>query len=145
MDDQTKKLLKECNVGCKMALQSMTQVEDYLEDSELERAVEDYRREHERVEKETSRLLMEAGVSEKDPSPVASASSWITTEMRLMMKGDCHQVAKLMMNGCYMGIQSIAKCQNECRKFFHIFCPPLFCFRYIKMGFFPYQARVVAL
>ena len=33
MDDQTKKLLKECNVGCKMALQSMTQVEDYLEDS----------------------------------------------------------------------------------------------------------------
>ena len=75
MDDQTKKLLKECNVGCKMALQSMTQVEDYLEDSELERAVEDYRREHERVEKETSRLLMEAGVSEKDPSPVASASS----------------------------------------------------------------------
>lgn len=88
MDDQTKKLLKECNVGCKMALQSMTQVEDYLEDSELEQAVEDYRREHERVEKETSRLLMEAGVSEKDPSPVASASSWITTEMRLMMKGD---------------------------------------------------------
>ena len=62
MDDQTKKLLKECNVGCKMALQSMTQVEDYLEDSELERAVEDYRREHERVEKETSRLLMEAGI-----------------------------------------------------------------------------------
>ena len=58
MDDQTKKLLKECNVGCKMALQSMTQVEDYLEDSELEQAVEDYRREHERVEKETSRLLM---------------------------------------------------------------------------------------
>ena len=56
MDDQTKKLLKECNVGCKMALQSMTQVEDYLEDSELEQAVEDYRREHERVEKETSRL-----------------------------------------------------------------------------------------
>ena len=52
---------------------------------------------------------MEAGVSEKDPSPVASASSWITTEMRLMMKGDCHQVAKLMMNGCNMGIQSIAK------------------------------------
>ena len=50
MDDQTKKLLKECNVGCKMALQSMTQVEDYLEDSELEQAVEDYRREHERVE-----------------------------------------------------------------------------------------------
>lgn len=40
MDDQTKKLLKECNVGCKMALQSMTQVEDYLEDSELEQAVE---------------------------------------------------------------------------------------------------------
>ena len=35
--------------------------------------------------------------------------------MRLMMKGDCHQVAKLMMNGCNMGIQSIAKCQNECK------------------------------
>ena len=65
MDDQTKKLLKECNVGCKMALQSMTQVEDYLEDSELEQAVEDYRREHERVEKETSRLLMEAGVYQR--------------------------------------------------------------------------------
>ena len=116
MNDQTAKLLKECNVGCKMALRSMDQVEDYLEDSELERVVEDYRREHEHVEKETSRLLMQAGASEKEPSPMVAASSWITTEMRLMMKGDCHQVAKLMMNGCNMGIQSIAKCQNECKE-----------------------------
>ena len=115
MDDQTKKLLKECNVGCKMALQSMTQVEDYLEDSELEQAVEDYRREHERVEKETSRLLMEAGGSEKEPKPVGFATSWVSKEKGAIVKGDCHQVAKLMMNGCNMGIQSIAKCQNECR------------------------------
>lgn len=116
MNEQTAKLLKECNVGCKMALRSMEQVEDYLEDSELQRVVGDYRREHERIEKETSRLLMQAGAVEKEPSPMAAASSWITTEMRLMMKGDCHQVAKLMMNGCNMGIQTIARCQNECRE-----------------------------
>lgn len=116
MDEQTTKLLKECNVGCKMALRSMEQVEDYLEDSELENVVSDYKKEHEKYEKETSRLLMQAGAVKKEPSPMAAASSWITTEMRLLMKGDCHQIAKLMMNGCNMGIQSIAKCQNECKQ-----------------------------
>lgn len=115
MDEQTAKLLKECNVGCKMALRSMEQVEDYLEDSELEQVVGEYRRQHEQIEQETARLLMKSGAQEKEPSPMAAASSWITTEMRLMMKGDCHQVAKLMMNGCNMGIQSISQCQNQCR------------------------------
>ena len=57
MDDQTKKLLKECNVGCKMALQSMTQVEDYLEDSARARMEVDVaRREVERLNREISDL-----------------------------------------------------------------------------------------
>ena len=44
---------------------------------------------------------------------MASVFSWITTEMKLMIKDDSRQIAKLMMDGCNMGIQSISEAVNE--------------------------------
>ena len=35
MDEQTKKLLKECSSGCKMAINSLNQVRDFVKDEKL--------------------------------------------------------------------------------------------------------------
>ena len=113
MNEDTRKLLEECNSGCKMALGSMKQVKEYIQDEKLKKIVESYKQKHEQLEIESSNLLKGAGNSEKEPGVLASMFSWFTTEMKLMIEDDGHQIAKLMMDGCNMGIQSISEYQNK--------------------------------
>lgn len=114
MDKQTVTLLKECNAGCKMAINSMERLKDFLTNAELEQTLSIYKDQHKKLEEESSKLLKEMGESEQQPDKIASAFSWITTEMKLMIKDDSTQIAKILMNGCNMGIQSISECMNKC-------------------------------
>lgn len=113
MNEDTSKLLKECTSGCKMAIESMGQVQEYIHDEKLMDIIEGYKKKHEELENEAANRLMREGKSEKEPGMMASAFSWFTTEMKLMMKEDSHQVAKLMMDGCNMGIQSVCEYKNK--------------------------------
>ena len=113
MNEDTKKLLQECTSGCKMATESMLQLEKYIEDKKLFEVVQSYKQKHAQLEQEAAQMLGEAGNREKEPDKMASAFSWITTEVKMMIEDDSHQIAKIMMNGCNMGIQSISECLNE--------------------------------
>ncbi len=113
MNDDTIKLLKECTAGCKMALESMGQVEEYIRDSKLKQIIDSYKDKHGKLEKDLAVMLAGAGKTESEPKAMASAFSWFTTEMKLLMKDDSHQIAKLMMDGCNMGIQSVSEYQNQ--------------------------------
>lgn len=112
MISDTGKLLKECNSGCKMAIASMDQVNEFLVDPKLKEVVRIYKGKHEKLELESAKMLAEEGVQEK-ASNVAQAFSWVTTEMKMMLKTDTHEAAKIMMDGCNMGIQSVSKYLNQ--------------------------------
>ena len=58
-------------------------------------------------------MLEDCGIHEKEPSMKAEAFSWISTEMKMMLDRDNSQVAKIMMDGCNMGIQSVGKFLNQ--------------------------------
>ena len=58
-------------------------------------------------------MRMEDGSKEKEPGMMASALSKLTTEKKLMMKDDSGQVAKLVMDGCNMGVQTLGGYINE--------------------------------
>lgn len=113
MNEDTKKLLEECNSGCKMAIQNMDHVYESINVSNLKSVIDHYKSKHEEIEKTTANLLCRSGNEEKDPPTSATVFSWVNTEMKLMMKDDKHEIAKLMMDGCNMGIQSICKFQNQ--------------------------------
>ncbi|MCI8508339.1 MAG: hypothetical protein HFJ06_07265 [Lachnospiraceae bacterium] len=113
MMTQTINLLDECNAGCKMAMNSMSQVMEYVRDEDLANVIDDYTVKHQKLEEETSKQLAEYGKEEKEPGMMASAMSWISTEAKLMMKDDSRQVAKIMMDGCNMGIQSVSEYMNK--------------------------------
>ncbi len=113
MNEDTRKLLEECTSGCKMALESLRQVEEYAEDDQLIKTIGNYKEKHEGLGKEFKETLEREGKPDKEPGIVASAFSWFTTEIKLMMKGDNHQIAKVMMDGCNMGIQSISEYLNK--------------------------------
>ena len=113
MEEQTIKLLDECSKGCKMGTDSIEQVKDYVTDEDLWNVIEKYDGKYKELDDEIAGLLNEEGRPEQEPGKMASVFSWITTEMKLMIKDDSQQIAKLMMDGCNMGIQSIGKFLNE--------------------------------
>lgn len=113
MKNETISLLDECNAGCKMAINGIEQVRDAVQSEEMAEILDTYSKKHQELEDETSRQLDDFGKMEKEPGLMASAMSWITTEAKLMMREDDHQIAKLMMDGCNMGIQSVSEYMNQ--------------------------------
>lgn len=113
MEEDTRKLLQECNKGCKMAIDSMEQVKGHISDDSLEKVIDEYEEKHRKIEDESSVLLDQAGQEEKEPGAAASTFAWMSTGMKLAMNDDNRQIAKLMMDGCNMGIQSISENINK--------------------------------
>jgi len=96
-----------------MAINSIDQIQQYVQDDKLLGLLEAYKKEHEHLKEKSCTILKKADKEGKTPPPIASAFSWITTEMKLMLKDDNTQIAKLMMDGCNMGIQSIGVHLNK--------------------------------
>lgn len=113
MQDDTIKLLMECNLGCKMAVNSLNQISDFVTNPDLANLIEKSIAQHEQIGNDTSRKLDLAGAQEKEPGAMTSAFSWFSTEMKLRMNDSGNQAAKIIMDGCNMGIQSIGEKVNQ--------------------------------
>lgn len=113
MDDQTKQLLKECSSGCKMAINSFNQMRDFIADEKLKYVIDHYDKKHKELEEETAKMLQKYGDEEKEPGMVATMFSRVMTDLKLMVNKDDTQVAKLAMDGCNMGIQSLSEFINK--------------------------------
>ncbi len=109
----TVELLKECNAGCKMAIDSMEQISKYVTDDQLKTLITKYNGEHIKMEEDIHRMLNNLGEEDQEPSPIAKASSWIQSEVKMMLKGDTHQAASLLTDGCNMGIKSLCEYKNS--------------------------------
>ena len=112
MDEQTRKLLEECSIGCKMAVNSLDQITGYIKDSNLKKLVENYISRHKDLEAEAVKALQNSGNDAKDPGALSSVFAWFTTEMKLTFNDDNTRIAKLLMDGCNMGIQTLGERMN---------------------------------
>jgi len=113
MNEDTINLLKECNAGCKSATNSMEQVKPYIENESLKAIIDNYNDKHIKIGDECHQMLNKYHEEEKDPQAIAKAFSWISTEMKLMLKGNSNEVADIMIDGCNMGIKSVSKYINK--------------------------------
>lgn len=112
VSQDTVELLKECNAGCKMAIDSMEQISRYVTNDELKNLITKYNGEHIKMEEDIHRMLNNMGEEDQEPSPIAKASSWLQSEVKMMLKGDTHQAASLLTDGCNMGIKSLNEYKN---------------------------------
>lgn len=96
-----------------MAIHSMDQVIEYVGDSKLKKLIEKYKYSHENLEEESSEIIKQMGKPEKEPGMMATAFSWLSTETKLIMKNSDNEIAKIMMDGCSMGIQTISEEMNK--------------------------------
>lgn len=113
IEPDTIKLLRECDAGIKMGVASIDDVLEYARSDKLRRRLADCRSEHQKLQRETERLLGEYHDDGKNPNPMAKGMSWIKTNAKLAMDNSDATIAELMTDGCNMGVKSLNRYLNQ--------------------------------
>ena len=113
MNKDTTNLLTECNAGIKMAVGSIDDVLDSVENETLRSKLSSCKERHQALGSKAHALLDQAGEPTKDVSPMARSMSWIKTNVMLTVKPDDHTVADLLIDGCNMGVKSLTRYRNQ--------------------------------
>ena len=112
-NDDTVKLLRECNAGIKMGVTSIDEVLDKVTDDKFRNILIESKEEHQALGSETHELLNEYQDDGKDPNIMAQGMSWLKTNVMLAMDKNDHTVADLITDGCDMGIKSLNRYLNQ--------------------------------
>ena len=113
VEQDTVKLLRECDAGVKMGVASIADVEEYVKDGKLKRCLGACKAEHEKLEGEIRMLLSRYHDDGKEPNPVAKGMSWVKTNVKLSLDLSDATIADLMTDGCNMGVKSLNKYLNQ--------------------------------
>lgn len=113
VEQDTIRLLRECDAGVKMGVSSIDDVMKYVKSERLRKDLTDNREEHCKLDKDLQELLRQYHDDGKDPNPMAKSMSWMKTNMKLVMNESDHTIADLITDGCNMGVKSLNKYLNE--------------------------------
>ena len=113
IEQDTIKLLRECDAGIKMGVASIDDVMDHVKSPELRRMLRHSKQEHETLKTEIQELLDRYGDEGKNPNPIAKGMSWMKTNMKLNMEDTDATIADLMTDGCDMGVKSLSRYLNQ--------------------------------
>ena len=113
INDDTIKLLRECNSGVKMGVISLDDVLGHVRDGNLEKRLSECKQAHERLGEETHDLLNEYHDTGKEPNPIAKGTSWMKTNVQLAMNDSDKTIADLITDGCNMGVKSLGRYLNQ--------------------------------
>ena len=112
-EEDTVKLLRECDSGVKMGVASIDEVLDNVGAPSLKQRLEQCKEEHQRLGNEVQAMLRSRRDQGKEPSPMAKSMSWLRTNVMLTVKKDDATVADLMTDGCNMGVKSLHRYLNQ--------------------------------
>ena len=113
IEQDTIRLLRECDAGVKMGVSSIDDVVDYVHSEKLQKLLQKCRNEHEELNTEIQQLLGKYEDEGKDPNPIAKGMSWMKTNMKLVMNESDGTIADLMTDGCNMGVKSLNMYLNK--------------------------------
>ena len=113
IEQDTVKLLRECDAGIKMGVKSIDDVEKYVKSGEMKRLLSQCKAEHKRLENVVEDMLVAYGDDGKNPNPIATGMSWMKTNVKLSMHHSDKTVADLMTDGCNMGVKSLSGYLNQ--------------------------------
>ena len=113
VEQDTIKLLRECDAGVKMGVASIDDVLDRVEDQNLHDRLKTCREEHEQLQCQIQKLLGQYHDDGKNPNPIAKSMSWMKTNMKLGMEGSDATIADLMTDGCNIGVKTLNRYLNQ--------------------------------
>ncbi|MBR0412526.1 MAG: hypothetical protein IJI47_03025 [Eubacterium sp.] len=112
-DGDTVKLLRECDAGIKMGVDSINEVVNDVQNPDFKQLLTDCRVQHEKLGAEVGELLDLHCDDGKNPNPMAKSMSWIKTNAKLMADRSDSTIADLMTDGCNMGVKSLSRYFNQ--------------------------------
>ena len=102
IEEDTIKLLRECDAGIKMGVASIDETLQSVKSEDLKKYLEQIQ------------VLLEKYHDEgKEPGAMAKGMSWIKTNAKLAMDESDKTVADLMTDGCNMGIKTLNRYLNQ--------------------------------
>ena len=113
VEQDTIRLLRECDAGVKMEIAAIGDVLDHVRSGSLKKELTDCKRDHETLEQELQTLLNRYQDEGKEPNPMAKGMSWMKTNVKLSLNESDATIADLMTDGCNMGVKSLGKYLNQ--------------------------------
>lgn len=113
VEQDTIKLLRECDAGIKMGVSSIEDVMRAVHSSNLRNLLSDCRAQHDKLDGELQSLLDRYGDEGKSPGPIAKGMSKMKTGMKLGLEESDATVADLITDGCNMGVKSLNRYLNQ--------------------------------
>lgn len=113
VEQDTIKLLRECDAGIRMGVASIQEVADHGKNKDLRHKLTQSIEDHEELKTELQDLLDQYGDEGKAPNTMARGMSWMKTNMKLSMDDSDKTIAELMTDGCNMGVKSLSRYLNQ--------------------------------
>ena len=113
IEQDTIKLLRECDAGIQMGVDSIDDVLNRVRDEKMRECLSQCKKEHQELDAEVQELLEKYRDDGKDPNPVAKGMSWMKTTMKMAMDDSDATIADLMVDGCDMGVKSLSRYLNQ--------------------------------
>ncbi len=111
--NQTVKLLRECNSGIKMGVDSINQVLPHVKNEEFKNMLISCKELHQKLGSRTHELLNQHENPIKSPPLMAKSMSWIKTNAALAFSENENTAASILTDGCNMGVKSLNRYLNE--------------------------------
>ena len=113
IEEDTIKLLRECDAGIKMGVEAIDEVIQYVNSPELKQYLEKNKSDHEKLKSELQKLLDEYHDDGKEPNAMAKSMSWLKTNVKLAVNESDKTIADLITDGCNMGVKSLNRYLNQ--------------------------------
>ena len=112
-ENDTLKLLRECDAGVKMGVSSINDVISDVKADEMRNQLADCRNQHEILLSEIKQQLSQRSDKGKEPAAAAKGMSWIKTNMKMALDYSDKTIADLITDGCNMGVKSLNRYLNQ--------------------------------
>ena len=113
IEEDTVKLLRECDAGIEMGMDSIRDVLVYASAKELREVLNKSKDEHGELKADIEAALRRFHDDGKEPNPLVEGMSKIKTNVTMIMAESDQKAADLITDGCNMGVKSLSRYLNQ--------------------------------
>lgn len=113
IEQDTIRLLRECEAGTKMGISSIEDIQDYVSNTKMKERLQKCLEEHNELKGEIDKELIRFHDEGKEPGMMIRGMSWIKTNFKLTLDRSNEVIADLITDGCNMGIKSLERYLNQ--------------------------------
>lgn len=115
MQQDTVRLLRECDAGITMGIESINRILKYVRNPEFRHCLIQCKHRHMNLSRKIRLQLKESGEPQKPPHRTAAAMAQMKIRMKMLYSRSDATAADLVTQGTNMGIQSLCRYLNQYR------------------------------